>query len=444
LTAFRFTALLLLAAAACVPEVDTRVTPAHLLSAAVGVTTAIGALGGLLGGPPSGLFTPAAFGTAGGCVWSARRRGQPLLAWAGLVALALAVPGLAPGGWTEAGWGQVAAVLVAGGCALVGGVVSLRDAFVVGRRPAEASNRHQSAAVRGQRETQEELVHEAANALSAIDGASRMLGLSGDAAARPALLSGLRAEIARLRLLLSTPVAAPVESGQREPVAGGSDPKRGRSSAGMRSRFHEPFVVADLLASQAVLGACQGISVRSYARHDLVAIGSVADTAQVLANLLANVLRYAPGSALDLRGEQDGEWITVRVEDRGPGIPPGERARLLLRGARGAAGSDVAGSGLGLYVAARLMRGQGGDLRIEDRPGGGTSVVLTLQTAPAGSVRPEGLQSLQRGGEVPGRALVEADQTNLADRRGRGLEPSDGLFGDHPGGLGARVSEDAR
>jgi hypothetical protein len=33
LTAFRFTALLLLAAAACVPEVDTRVTPAHLLSA---------------------------------------------------------------------------------------------------------------------------------------------------------------------------------------------------------------------------------------------------------------------------------------------------------------------------------------------------------------------------------------------------------------------------
>ncbi len=210
------------------------------------------------------------------------------------------------------------------------------------------------------------------------------------------------------------------------------------------ARAHEPFVVADLLASQAVLGACQGISVRSYARHDLVAIGSVADTAQVLANLLANVLRYAPGSALDLRGEQDGEWITVRVEDRGPGIPPGERARLLLRGARGAAGSDVAGSGLGLYVAARLMRGQGGDLRIEDRPGGGTSVVLTLQTAPAGSVRPEGLQSLQRGGEVPGRALVEADQTNLADRRGRGLEPSDGLFGDHPGGLGARVSEDAR
>jgi K+-sensing histidine kinase KdpD len=41
----------------------------------------------------------------------------------------------------------------------------------------------------------------------------------------------------------------------------------------------------------------------------------------------------------------------------------------------------VAGSGLGLYVAARLMRAQCGDLRISERPGGGTTVVLRPSAA---------------------------------------------------------------
>ena len=64
------------------------------------------------------------------------------------------------------------------------------------------------------------------------------------------------------------------------------------------------------------------------------------------------------------------------VEDDGPGIPDEERARVVLAGVRGSTARGV-GEGLGLSSALRAMTGQGGALRVEQRSGGGTRVVLT-------------------------------------------------------------------
>jgi signal transduction histidine kinase len=68
--------------------------------------------------------------------------------------------------------------------------------------------------------------------------------------------------------------------------------------------------------------------------------------------------------------------IELRVEDRGPGVRADIRRLIFERGWRGQ--DDVEGSGLGLYVAARLVRDQGGDLHVEERAGGGASFVMTL------------------------------------------------------------------
>jgi two-component system sensor histidine kinase TctE len=102
---------------------------------------------------------------------------------------------------------------------------------------------------------------------------------------------------------------------------------------------------------------------------------------QVLRNLLDNARLYAPGSPVDIRAEQRDEWVVLLVEDQGPGVPLPVRKAVFERGRRGPAAEGTQGSGLGLYVASRLMHEQGGDLWVTDRTGGGASFVMSLPAA---------------------------------------------------------------
>lgn len=86
---------------------------------------------------------------------------------------------------------------------------------------------------------------------------------------------------------------------------------------------------------------------------------------QVLDNLLYNAVRFSPeGGAVEVRlVHEDGFW-RCEVADRGPGIDVGQRATLFQKFHRGTvrtADGDE-GSGLGLYIAATLMRAMGGDI----------------------------------------------------------------------------------
>ena len=60
------------------------------------------------------------------------------------------------------------------------------------------------------------------------------------------------------------------------------------------------------------------------------------------------------------------------------------RRSIFERSRRGSTSDGVEGSGLGLYVASRLMREQGGDLWVTDNPGGGAAFVMSLP-APDGT-----------------------------------------------------------
>lgn len=75
-----------------------------------------------------------------------------------------------------------------------------------------------------------------------------------------------------------------------------------------------------------------------------------------------------------------GDWILVRVEDDGPGIPPAVAARLFepLHTTKG----DGEGTGLGLATAALNMRGHGGHVAVERAPSGGAAVTLYFPRLP--------------------------------------------------------------
>jgi len=107
---------------------------------------------------------------------------------------------------------------------------------------------------------------------------------------------------------------------------------------------------------------------------------------QLLDNLLANAIKFTHGghvlvearpASLNRRGKQD---IELRVSDTGIGIADRDRHRIYRAGARGRAGGyqRYHGSGLGLYVCARVTALLGGRVAHQPNPGGGTCFKLTL------------------------------------------------------------------
>jgi signal transduction histidine kinase len=75
-------------------------------------------------------------------------------------------------------------------------------------------------------------------------------------------------------------------------------------------------------------------------------------------------------------------FIDIHVEDRGPGVAPGERKRIFERFARAGGQKVGTGSGLGLSIVEQTVRNHGGDVWCTDRRGGGAVVVLRLPTGP--------------------------------------------------------------
>ena len=109
---------------------------------------------------------------------------------------------------------------------------------------------------------------------------------------------------------------------------------------------------------------------------------------QVVSNLLTNAFKYAPRTRVDVTLRRDDDIATLRVSDRGPGIPPGTHERVFERFER-AGTTRSSGMGLGLYVAREIVSAHGGTIRAVDREGGGTEVELRLPIRDTRDMLPE-------------------------------------------------------
>jgi signal transduction histidine kinase len=98
-----------------------------------------------------------------------------------------------------------------------------------------------------------------------------------------------------------------------------------------------------------------------------------------LANLLDNAWRYG-SEDIDLLVAEHGDLLEIRIEDRGPGIPPSELERVFEPYVRveSSRAKHTGGSGLGLAIARAIARAHGGDVRLEARSDRGISAIVTL------------------------------------------------------------------
>ncbi|GIK39505.1 MAG: hypothetical protein BroJett011_33380 [Chloroflexota bacterium] len=106
-------------------------------------------------------------------------------------------------------------------------------------------------------------------------------------------------------------------------------------------------------------------------------------TGQVLVNLLSNASKYSPDETeITLTAVLDDGWVRVTVADRGPGIPEGFRRDLFRRfisdRTTHSQNHAQAGTGLGLSVVKAVVEAQGGQVGVDERPGGGAIFWFTL------------------------------------------------------------------
>ncbi len=202
----------------------------------------------------------------------------------------------------------------------------------------------------------------------------------------------LRSPLARIRMGMELLGASPAPA-LRSEIA--------RSVAELDQLIDEILLASRLDAREADVGTVEPVELVALAAEECAQAGAELDVSQsavvvpgvprllrrALRNLLENARRYASGDAdepahsnvsVSLQQSRAG-MVTIAVNDRGPGVPAAERARIFepfyrMRGASERHG----GVGLGLALVKSIAERHGGRVRCEERAGGGACFVIEL------------------------------------------------------------------
>jgi signal transduction histidine kinase len=163
-------------------------------------------------------------------------------------------------------------------------------------------------------------------------------------------------------------------------VADTLDFLRGAAEAGQR---RQPLDVLALLESLQSDYEAMGRPLAIEGHAEAPYTGDLSLLRRCLANLVDNAFAYGGGAAT-LRVDDDPQALTLRVQDRGPGIAPAQLQAVFEPFVRLEASRSRAtgGTGLGLGIARNIARLHGGDLVLRNRDGGGLEAVLTLPRQP--------------------------------------------------------------
>lgn len=159
-----------------------------------------------------------------------------------------------------------------------------------------------------------------------------------------------------------------------------------RDSSGAGRFAPEAFDLAELLGDLAETVAYEWPPASPGIETDLEAPLPVTADRELLWRAVENLLRNAllhSGAAEPVRlhaRRESGGGVTVRVQDRGPGVPEAQLAQLFDPFTRVDEARDRSsgGHGLGLAIAAAAVRRHGGTLTARNRDGGGLELRLTL------------------------------------------------------------------
>ncbi|NKB90591.1 MAG: hypothetical protein GKS06_20485 [Acidobacteria bacterium] len=132
-------------------------------------------------------------------------------------------------------------------------------------------------------------------------------------------------------------------------------------------------LAVDVIEGFQPLAAARSVEVRLNAHHGALVRVDRDSMRQVLLNMLDNATKYGPsGQTITVTiGACDGGRVALSVDDQGPGVPSGDRARVWERFWRGEGVNGTTGTGIGLSLVKELVESNGGEVAVEEAPGGG-------------------------------------------------------------------------
>ena len=100
---------------------------------------------------------------------------------------------------------------------------------------------------------------------------------------------------------------------------------------------------------------------------------------QVLMNLLSNAIKYSPDAdKINVATRTDKEQLTFSVQDFGIGITKTDQVKIFDRFQRVGNQNEFGGLGLGLFIAARIIKDHGGTIWVKSEKGNGATVYIRL------------------------------------------------------------------
>ena len=129
----------------------------------------------------------------------------------------------------------------------------------------------------------------------------------------------------------------------------------------------------------------RGVTINVQSNGSLPVVRGDADALRsAVQNIVGNAVKYSgAGTIVDIGTGVSGSTVQIRVVDRGLGIDADDLPHVFKPFHRGrrAVEAQVRGAGIGLSVVRHVIDAHGGDVRIDSRPGDGTTVVVSLPVA---------------------------------------------------------------
>lgn len=217
-----------------------------------------------------------------------------------------------------------------------------------------------------------DVAHELKNPLASLRSAVEALGSVKDPGARDQLFGLIEEDVRRIDRLITDISAA------------------SRLDAEMSRARLQPVdvgrLVEGLVSAQTAAGPLTNnvvLQMQLPGTGQAMVTADVDRLAQVVNNLLDNALSFSPPHGrIDVGVRRLGQWVELRVEDEGPGVPPESRDSIFERFYSERPHHEAYGrhSGLGLSIARSIVEALEGHLRVEDRADGmaGAAFVLLL------------------------------------------------------------------
>jgi signal transduction histidine kinase len=191
------------------------------------------------------------------------------------------------------------------------------------------------------------------------------------------------------------------------------DDAAGPQREALRAEIHANIAELDALVEEVLLASRLDAAREAPAREPVELLGLAAEEAarvqaqaegealvvpgderlirRALRNLLENARRYGGGEIQVSVGRTADGQATVRVCDRGPGVPEAYRERIFEAFFRLPGHAEREGGvGLGLALVRQIAERHGGSVRCAPREGGGSCFTLSLPAPPAAATPPAG------------------------------------------------------